>query len=234
MSGCDIEAMAAAVREKLGEQASVDEGELQRFLVACGNVVPKAAHVYAKSRTWREAEKVDGVLEDERMQEVEPRVRRYQQYVEGLEDLDGRPVDIWRAGRVPVRAMMEDIGCDDVLRTHIYLKESSLKRARERGHSTHVLVLDMDQLGMAQMDREGLAALKSGIEIEQRYYPETFERIVIVRAPWIWSAIWNMVNPWLSDNDRAKIIISPDPDPLPTLAQFLAPEQTPDFLGGAL
>ena len=233
MSG-ELEAMGAAVREKLGEQAVVDEAELQRFLVGCGNVVPKAAHVYAKSRQWREAEKVDGILEDERMKELEPRVRRYQQYVEGLEDRDGRPVAVWRAGRVPVRGMMEDIGCADVLRTHIYLKERSLQRARERGHSTHVLVLDLDQLGMAQMDREGLAALKSGIEIEQRYYPETFERIVIVRAPWIWSAMWNMVNPWLNDNDRAKILISSDPDPLPTLAQFLAPEQTPDFLGGAL
>ena len=54
MSG-ELEAMGAAVREKLGEQAVVDEAELQRFLVGCGNVVPKAAHVYAKSRQWREA-----------------------------------------------------------------------------------------------------------------------------------------------------------------------------------
>ena len=130
----DLEAMVAAVREKLGEQASLDEAELQRFLAGCGNVVPKAAHVYAKSRQWRESEKVDGILEDEGMTELEPRVRRYQQYVEGLEDLEGRPVAVWRGGQVPVRAMMEDIGCADVLRTHIYLKERSLKRARERGH----------------------------------------------------------------------------------------------------
>lgn len=231
----ELEAVAAAVREKLGDPAAeLDEAELQRFLVGCGNVVPKAAHVYVKSRQWREKEKVDGILQEDGMEELEPRVRRYQQYVMGLEDLEGRPVAVWRAGRVPVRAMMEDVGVAGVLRTHVYLKERSLARARERGHSSHVLVLDLDQLGMAQMDREGLAALKTGIEIEQRYYPETFERIVIVRAPWIWSAMWNMVNPWLNDNDRAKILISSDTDPLPTLAQFLAPEQTPEFLGGTL
>ena len=37
---------------------------------------------------------------------------------------------------------------------------------------------------MAQMDREGLETLRRGIEAEQRYYPETFHKIVIVRAPW--------------------------------------------------
>ena len=231
----DVEGVAAAVRAELGEGAAdePDPEELRRFLVACGGVGPKAAQVYAKSRRWREAERVDGILEEEGAAEREGRVRRYQQYVDGLLDLEGRPVAVWRAGRVPVRAMMEDVGAAAVLRNHVYLKERSLRRAREAGHATHTVVLDMAQLGMAQMDREGLATLRAGIEVEQRHYPETFERIVIVRAPWLWSAVWSTVNPWLSENDRAKISICSEEDASATLSAFLSPEQTPDFLGGS-
>jgi hypothetical protein len=41
---------------------------------------------------------------------------------------------------------------------------------------------------------------QAGIEYEQRYYPETFHKIMIVRAPWLFSAVWNIVNPWLNGN----------------------------------
>ena len=214
-------------------QSEPDARELGNFLDACGGVVGKAAHMYCKSRQWRSEEAVDGILDEEGGHEREERVRRFQQYVDGLTDREGRPVAVWRAGRVPVRAMMEEVGAAAVLRNHVYLKERSLLRAHEAGHSSHILVLDMAGMGMAQMDREGLAALHRGIEIEQRYYPETLHKIVIIRAPWIFSAAWNIVSPWLSENDRAKIEISAEESGAAALAPVMEHSQIPDFLGGA-
>jgi hypothetical protein len=53
-----------------------------------------------------------------------------------------------------------------------------------------------------------------------------------VRAPWIFSAVWAIVNPWLNDNDRAKVEISSGVDGGPALSPYIAPDQVPDFLGG--
>jgi hypothetical protein len=178
-----LRALSNAVQEQLseanGEGAAAaavapDPRELANYLVACGGVVPKAAHVFCRSHRWRVEKGIDGILDEPGGVAREERVRRYQQYVDGLCDRDGRPVAVWRAGRVPVRAMMEEVGAEAVLRNHVYLKERSLRRAREAGHASHVLVFDLAGLGMAQMDREGLAVLQRGIEIEQRHYPETF------------------------------------------------------------
>ena len=99
-------AAAAAVAEQMPEGPTPDEAELGRFLTACGGVAPKAAHVYVKSKQWREQEGVDTILTEEGGADREARVRRWQQYVDGLVDLEGRPVAVWRAGRVNVRSMM--------------------------------------------------------------------------------------------------------------------------------
>ena len=75
----DVEGVAAAVRVELGEGVAEDEpdpAELRRFLVACGGVEPKAAHVYAKSRRWREAERVGALEPGEVVQVLETRELR--------------------------------------------------------------------------------------------------------------------------------------------------------------
>ena len=203
------ETAAAAAVELLPEgddrQHEPDPGELRRFLVACGGSSGKAGHVYACSQQWRAEEGIDGLLEESGGTEAEAAIRRYLQYIDGLTDVEGRPAAVWRAGRVPVRAMLHEFGAEPVLRNHVYLKERALKAARAAGHVTHVLIIDMFGMGLHTLDSEGLATLQRGVHYEQKHYPETQHKIIIVRAPWLFGAFWRIVNPWLSEGDRAKV-----------------------------
>ena len=98
-SAVDIEELRAAADaavESLGVApgpalpAGERERELRRFLAACGGVVPKAAHVYARALQWRQQEGLDGILAEAATAEREPQVRRFMQYVDGLRDRSGR------------------------------------------------------------------------------------------------------------------------------------------------
>jgi hypothetical protein len=53
--------------------------------------------------------------------------------------------------------------------------------------------------------RDGLAVLKSTIEVDQRHYPETLHRFFIVNAPFILKAVWRLVKPWLDPHTQTKI-----------------------------
>ena len=55
--------------------------------------------------------------------------------------------------------------------------------------------------------------------------------LVIINAPWSFSAAWKVIKGWLDERTRSKIhIISGDP--LPTLLKYIDIEQIPSFLGG--
>ena len=55
------------------------------------------------------------------------------------------PAAVWRAGRIPVRAMLDELGAAAVLRNHLLMKERSLDAARG-GDGQHLIVLDLHSM----------------------------------------------------------------------------------------
>ena len=50
-----------------------------------------------------------------------------------------------------------------------------------------------------------LARVQQLIRIGEENYPEGIRRILITRAPWIFSTIWNLVKNFLNESTREKI-----------------------------
>jgi hypothetical protein len=65
-----------------------------------------------------------------------------------------------------------------------------------------IIVMDLKGFGLSNMDYEVVKLLLS---IVQANYPETMHRILIVDAPYIFSACWTVIRPWIDPVTAAKI-----------------------------
>jgi hypothetical protein len=231
-----------------GEEAALSatpptDEELCRFVAGSGSAqLEKAAHLYLKMRRWRTANNVDGAAAEEGAAATRAQVMRYMSYSTDTHDKKGRPLVVWRTGRIQARQLMEDVGNEGVLRNHVHEKELIMARAREASAagageeagapSEMVVIMDMEGLGLQTADWEAMQCLRQGIEIEQRYYPETMAHIWITRPPWIFSAIYAMAYPWLDDYAKARITVLDGDDYTSKLLEHIDAEQLPVFLGG--
>ena len=67
------------------------------------------------------------------------------------------------------------------------------------------------------------------------YFPERLHVAFATRAPWIFTAIWKLVAPFLAADTKAKVrILGKADDHLTALQEFIDFDQIPDFLGGGL
>jgi hypothetical protein len=49
-------------------------------------------------------------------------------------------------------------------------------------------------------------ATKILIDILQTFYPESLHRFIFVNSPWLFSACWSVIKPWLDPVTAAKVI----------------------------
>lgn len=211
------------------------ESEAARFLRGCGGNTDKAQHTLTKMLAWRAEMGVDGIKSAPENAARELKVLKYMTYYTGLTDRNQQPVAVWRTGGIRSRQLMQNVGGDEIIHHHIVLKETVLEMSRQSGTGggaeSHAIICDMEGLGLHVADYEAMHTLRRGIEIEQRYYPETIDHIWITRPPWIFSAVYNMVWPWLDDYAKSKITVLGD-DFTEHLLAHMHESQLPEFLGG--
>lgn len=65
-----------------------------------------------------------------------------------------------------------------------------------------IIVMDLKGFGLGNMDYEVVKLLLS---IVQANYPETMHRILVVDSPYIFSACWAVIRPWIDPVTAAKI-----------------------------
>lgn len=83
----------------------------------------------------------------------------------------------------------------------IYSMERVLMEAdpiEQRG----IIVMDLKGFGLGNMDYEVVKILLSLVQVN---YPETVQRILVVDAPYIFSACWAVIRPWIDPVTAAKI-----------------------------
>ena len=81
---------------------------------------------------------------------------------------------------------------------------------------------------------EGKNILKAIMSIGNLYFPESLYKMYLVNAPFIFTAIWNIISPWLHPITKAKIRIvkSKDEARKKMLEDGVDIEVVPSFLGG--
>eukprot|EP00003_Mantamonas_plastica_P031815 TRINITY_DN840_c0_g2_i1.p1 TRINITY_DN840_c0_g2~~TRINITY_DN840_c0_g2_i1.p1 ORF type:complete len:304 (+),score=104.72 TRINITY_DN840_c0_g2_i1:557-1468(+) len=111
-----------------------------------------------------------------------------------------------RLGQIDTKGLIKYASVEDLVAFHIYIQEMchyhKVQRAKELGLESPymiptVLLQDLHGLGMNHLYKPALAVLQQFMEIDENHYPETLERLSIIRNPGIFSLIWKIVKPWL-------------------------------------
>ena len=102
--------------------------------------------------------------------------------------------------------------------TRLFLKEPLVDQA--------TIMFDMTGFGTSNMD---YAPVKFLIKCFEAHYPECLGKLIIHKAPWVFSPIWNIVKNWLDPVVASKVVFTKS---LKDLEKFINVQNIPECLGG--
>lgn len=87
----------------------------------------------------------------------------------------------------------------------VYTLERAIACMKERDKDVEKLVLLIDYEGFSLFNAPPMKTSLETLNILQNHYPERLYRAYIIRPPWIFSAFWNMISPFVDPVTREKI-----------------------------
>jgi hypothetical protein len=120
-----------------------------------------------------------------------------------------------------------------ILKQEVIMKTNMAHASKFYGKDVtkQVAVLDLSELSYA-VDTMALSYVQRSLTIDQNYYPERLKHLILVNAPWFFSAIWALIWPFVDANTAKKIVILGS-DFLPKLREYIDDSQIPAELGGS-
>lgn len=88
------------------------------------------------------------------------------------------------------------------------------------------IIFDLTDFSLSNMD---YSPVKFLITCFEAHYPESLGCLLIHKAPWLFSPIWNIVKNWLDPVVASKIVFTKN---INELTKFISKEQVPKYLGG--
>jgi hypothetical protein len=149
-----------------------------------------------KYATWRIEEDVDNIANPETLAKFQKEIDAGKS-VFGFRDLQGRPASYCWAHRH--NASDRDIVQVKLLT--IWILEGLRKLAKPE-EEQFVICFDLSRFGMSCMDYE---ATKQLVTILQASYPDTLSKLLIINAPFIFSACWVIIRGWLDPVTANKV-----------------------------
>jgi hypothetical protein len=153
---------------------------------------------------WRKLNNVDNIKESD----CTPILNKKVGVLQG-KDKRGRPLLTALAGRHD----KNNRDMADIKNTIIYYMEELVRRANPE-EETFCVVFDMSAFSMRCMDFESVRLL---VDILQLNYPDTLGLAILVNAPFIFTACWAIIKPWLDPVTAAKVT-------------FIKRAQLPDYI----
>eukprot|EP00451_Oxyrrhis_marina_P029234 CAMPEP_0204379644 /NCGR_PEP_ID=MMETSP0469-20131031/52759_1 /ASSEMBLY_ACC=CAM_ASM_000384 /TAXON_ID=2969 /ORGANISM="Oxyrrhis marina" /LENGTH=227 /DNA_ID=CAMNT_0051371157 /DNA_START=20 /DNA_END=703 /DNA_ORIENTATION=+ len=112
--------------------------------------------------------------------------------------------------------------------------DEHMMRTGRAGSGSLTIVEDLQGLNSSQFHLGGFAKFGLCARIGEDYFPELVKKIVVVRAPWIFSAMWKIVQLFFDEGTRAKIDFVPDSRTYDAISALIEPQWIPEILGGEL
>lgn len=138
-------------------------------------------------------------------------------------DLTGRPIVLCRPRLHHAKEQTEEA----MEKYAILVIESTRLFLRERNSVDQALIIfDLSDFKTSNMD---YAPVKFLIKCFEAQYPECLGKLLIHKAPWIFSPIWNIIKNWLDPVVADKISFSKNTK---ELEKFIDKSQLPEYLGG--
>jgi hypothetical protein len=114
---------------------------------------------------------------------------------------DGRPVLMIQARYYYPKLVDDNI---QIVYFFNFYVDAICKMAEAIGEETFFAIVDLDGFSMSNFS---LAQMKIAIGILQNHYPERLGGILIISAPFIFTAAWRLLQPLLDERTRNKINI---------------------------
>ncbi|KAK7067348.1 hypothetical protein SK128_010312 [Halocaridina rubra] len=102
---------------------------------------------------------------------------------------------------------------DDMTQFIVYMLESACSKCLDDELDNLCILYDMGDFSLQCMDYPLVRVL---FDILQAHYPERMGVCIILNAPYIFSACWAIIKPWLDENSAGKIIFVKGDDHLST------------------
>ncbi len=203
-------AVVQTIKNKLATEApdlgfTYTDTTILRFYRGRKNDEEKAYNALIRHVQWREEHKVDQISENQDKFKTELDCKKIA--IEGR-DLNGRPSLFIYAGKHSKAS--RDL--EEVRMLIIYTLESILKQTKPEEERI-VICFDLSGFSYSCMDYEVLQLLVNTMQFN---YPETLSVALVINAPFIFSACWAIIKPWLDPVTAAK-------------AMFIQKEQLVDY-----
>ncbi|KAI9244375.1 CRAL-TRIO domain-containing protein [Phascolomyces articulosus] len=153
-------------------------------------------------------------------------------------DNDGCPIYIERLGHHAAKeiakyATSEEVsnyhtGCNEFLH-RVIMKDCSKKAGKHINRET--VIFDCTGMGWHQLHMPALYYIKAVSDTDQKYYPETLNKLYLINAPSAFVMVWKIVKGWLDPGTLEKIQIL-GKDFKDVLLKQIPPGNLPTFLGG--
>ncbi|KAJ3304717.1 cytosolic factor, phosphatidylinositol/phosphatidylcholine transfer protein [Kappamyces sp. JEL0829] len=209
--------------------ASHNDILLMRFLRARQLNVQNALKMFQESEEWRAKMNVDKIVTTFRFHEHEAVSMLYPRYYHKTDKL-GRSVYIESLGRMDVDKLFQVTSKERLIQHLVreFEKYTSIKCGKEI--SQGLVILDLLNAPLSQFNsiRLLIGELSS---ISSNYYPETLGKMVIINAPWLFTAIWTVVRAMLDERTAAKISVLGS-NYQKELLSLIHAENLPTYLGG--
>ena len=226
-----------------------DPYEVARYLVEFYFQVPKAAKMFRKMVEWRVEENMDRFLAD---YGVPDSIFHYvPQFLLRDLDYDGDPIYVMRIGALDAWGLYQKTGAKALLDYLKFTQEITTIRHMNGtsipGHwqwqtayyeplanqrvRQFTLIVDLEGLSRRQLKPALFGVLKEVTRIGQDYYAGFGKRIIVFRAPRIFSVAWNIAKHFVDPHIQALISFTTPSDCLDVCSQYFDINSLPPLMG---
>lgn len=191
--------------------------------------------VLKRSLDWRKERGVDGI-ENRFLEKEDLFYEQWPQDFHGVSKL-GHPVYYEKTATIDPSTLLENFTMEELELHHAQMQETLLEMKRDMtkksGKLTYksIVIMDMADFGSKHLSSKFSTPIKTIIHIDQYYYPETLQKLLLINCPFVFRMMWAMIKPWLHPITRSRIEILGS-GYLPKLQEICEDDQIPVYLGG--
>ncbi|ORZ25586.1 CRAL-TRIO domain-containing protein [Absidia repens] len=154
-------------------------------------------------------------------------------------DNDGCPIYIERLGYHQAKLIAKNTTAEEIFHYHVgcneFLHRVIMKDCSKMAGKTinrETVIFDCTGMGWSQFHMPAINLIRTISDVDQKYYPETLNRLFLVNAPGAFVYVWKIVKGWLDPGTIDKIQILGS-DYQSQLLEYISAENLPSFLGGS-
>ena len=204
-----------------------------RFLRARPGNVDAAEKMFRGMIQWRLENDVDKILDEYHPPTL---LREYfpGAILKGL-DRDGDPIYVGRLGVTDAAGLLAKYGEEELIRYNIWLREmvsrgswlDEYQEQHEKPVKRVTIIEDLHGLSILHSSKAVLSLYGKIMRFDQDNYCETGKRLIILRAPFIFRAVWALAKHFFDEGVVAKMTFSGSSDYQTVLERYVDPAVLP-------